>query len=167
MRGQWVLPLLALVCGPAAIDAFAPSSVQLRHGAVPRRSPARGARLPSLRGAQGKSARLSMSGDADSVAASAAVQAQPVPKRTKVRIETGYSNAPFLGDAIQQALRQAAGKLPEGIVPHAVLFFINSLYCNDGLVGETVTRKDGRYLFCHSPVRVLLWMVVVHFPAAE
>jgi hypothetical protein len=61
-----------------------------------------------------------------------------------VRIETGYSNAPFLGDAIQQALRQAAGKLPEGVVPHAVLVFINSLYCNDGLVGETVTRQDGR-----------------------
>ncbi len=50
------------------------------------------------------------------------------------------------GDAIQQALREAAGKMPEGVMPNAVLVCINSLYCNDGLVGETVTKQDGRWL---------------------
>jgi len=140
-----------------------------------------------------------------------------VPKRSKARMETGYSNAPFLGlalsrdrararptpslpphppprwrrvhglgsgrrrrrrriscswvsaqlampilmrharrhgagDAIQQALREAAGKMPEGVVPHAVLVCVNSLYCNDGLVGETVTTKDGRWLPAPSPL---------------
>ena len=65
-------------------------------------------------------------------------------KRSKARIETGYSNSEVLGEAIQQALREAAGKLPEGVAPHAAFIFINSLYCNDGLLGQTTVTKDGR-----------------------
>ena len=133
----FALPFLALsfVVG----ECFVTTPATLRH-VFCARTALRGVRACPLLRNGNTHARLKMNSDP---APASPVKAEAA-KRSKARIETGYSSAQILGDAIKQSLREAAAKLPDGLKPSAVFIWINSLYCNDGLLGETTTTVDGR-----------------------
>ena len=134
--------LLALAASPSHVAGFVGSPLLLRR--VGGAQGALGLRPDAAAGVRyGMHHGLRMAADGAAPDGPAAVQDAPVIRPT-ARVETGYSNANVLGDAIREALRDAAAKLPEGAAPHAVLLFVNTLYCNDGLLGEMVATKDGR-----------------------
>mmetsp|Transcript_72611 Transcript_72611/g.117761 ORF Transcript_72611/g.117761 Transcript_72611/m.117761 type:complete len:187 (+) Transcript_72611:40-600(+) len=115
---EYVLALTALtvLTVPFEVDGFAPVPLHSAAATV-NAGYVRRAALPLLRVVDRKQyARLRM--NADSASGGAVLEEQKL-NRSKARIETGYSNSEILGDAIQQAVREGAGKRPEGMAPHA------------------------------------------------
>mmetsp|Transcript_6166 Transcript_6166/g.12172 ORF Transcript_6166/g.12172 Transcript_6166/m.12172 type:complete len:561 (+) Transcript_6166:175-1857(+) len=69
-------------------------------------------------------------------------QGVAVKTKSAASLVSGLSTAPELGDALTEALREAAAKLPEGQAPHSALLFLSSRYCN--FASEERMAVDGR-----------------------
>jgi len=61
--------------------------------------------------------------------------------QSEALLVSGLSTAPELGDALTEALRLAAGQLPEGVAPTSCVLLVSSRYCN---FGDEILAADGR-----------------------